>query len=211
MLYAAQTNLEIVARLGVYGDALADTQLVFVPDPAVEARMGVALAALLPGRPRVGLVPAGTWPAKTAPPQLFASVAERLGAAGCGVVLLWGPGERDVARHVVAASSGRAVEAPQTNLEELAALLAGLDLVITHDSGVKHLAGARGTPTLTLFGPTDPRAWLPPRGPHAGVHARVPCLGCNFTRCSHQLCMRRLDADAIVEHALRMLDRPAPP
>ncbi len=50
-------------------------------------------------------------------------------------------------------------------LPELARRLARAKLFLGHDSGVSHLAAAVGTPSLLLFGPTDPAMWAPP-GPH---------------------------------------------
>ncbi len=51
------------------------------------------------------------------------------------------------------------------NLVDLARLLAGARLFIGNDSGVTHLAAAVGTPTIAIFGPTDPLIWAP-RGQH---------------------------------------------
>jgi len=53
-------------------------------------------------------------------------------------------------------------------LLELAGLLARADLFIGNDSGPGHIAAAVGAPTLTLFGPTDPRVWSP-RSPRARI------------------------------------------
>ena len=46
-------------------------------------------------------------------------------------------------------------------LAQLAALLSRAGLHVGNDAGVSHLAAAVGTPTLALFGPTDPGAWAP--------------------------------------------------
>ncbi|MGO9482752.1 MAG: glycosyltransferase family 9 protein [Candidatus Kryptoniota bacterium] len=43
----------------------------------------------------------------------------------------------------------------------VAALLKRMDIVITNDTGIMHLAAAVGTRTLSLFGPTDPLQWAP--------------------------------------------------
>ena len=53
-------------------------------------------------------------------------------------------------------------------LPMLAAILEKCTVFAGHDSGVTHLAAAVGTPTLALFGPTDPRVWGP-RGHRACV------------------------------------------
>lgn len=44
----------------------------------------------------------------------------------------------------------------KTSLIELGGILQAMDLVITVDSGPMHMAAAAGTPTLAIFGPTDP-------------------------------------------------------
>jgi len=204
-LFAAQINLEMVARCGVEGSVLADCSLVLPPEDAAEARMEALLAELAPSRPRIGLAPAATWQAKTWPESSWARAADLYAEAGAAVLLLWGPGEREVAERVRAAMRHAAVILPATDLGELAAVVARLDLLLAHDSGVRHVAVARGTPTLCLYGPTDPRNWNPPLGPHHGLRAGVPCVGCNLTVCTHHLCMRLLEPEAVARRGLAVL------
>lgn len=47
------------------------------------------------------------------------------------------------------------------NLYDLARWLAQARVYIGNDSGISHLASAVGTPTIVLFGPTDPTVWAP--------------------------------------------------
>jgi heptosyltransferase III len=47
------------------------------------------------------------------------------------------------------------------DLHELACWLARARVYIGNDSGISHLAAAVGTPTIVLFGPTDPSVWAP--------------------------------------------------
>jgi len=47
------------------------------------------------------------------------------------------------------------------DLYDLACWLARARLYIGNDSGITHLAAAVGTPTIVLFGPTDPAIWAP--------------------------------------------------
>jgi heptosyltransferase-3 len=51
------------------------------------------------------------------------------------------------------------------DLYELGCWLARARVYIGNDSGISHLAAAVGTPTIVLFGPTDPAVWAP-RGSH---------------------------------------------
>jgi heptosyltransferase-3 len=46
-------------------------------------------------------------------------------------------------------------------LPQVAAVLEQCAVFIGHDSGISHLAAAVGTPSLLLFGPTDPEIWAP--------------------------------------------------
>jgi ADP-heptose:LPS heptosyltransferase len=48
------------------------------------------------------------------------------------------------------------VLAGKTSLKELCFLFKKVDLMVTCDSGPMHIAAAMGTPTVALFGPTDP-------------------------------------------------------
>jgi len=54
------------------------------------------------------------------------------------------------------------------DLWELASWLASARVYLGNDSGITHLAAAVGTPTLAIFGPTDPAVWAP-RGRHVRV------------------------------------------
>jgi len=54
------------------------------------------------------------------------------------------------------------VVAPATSVGTGAALIAAAERFLCNDTGVMHVAGAVGTPTLALFGPTDPELWKPP-------------------------------------------------
>ncbi len=206
--YAARVGLDIAARCGATGPALGDDSLVYVADASIAARMAQVVEQELGTGPRVALAPAGTWQAKTYPPSAWVELGNRLVAAGCRVLLLWGPGEHALAARVQSGMSMRACLAPATSVDELAGMLRRLDLLICNDSGVKHLAVACGTPTLTILGPTNPTAWVPPHGPHSWVRAGVPCAACNLTRCRHHLCMRLLAPEEVARRALGCLGRP---
>jgi heptosyltransferase III len=53
-------------------------------------------------------------------------------------------------------------------LLDLCQALNGCAVFVGHDTGVTHLAAAVGTPTVALFGPTDPNVWAP-LGKHVTV------------------------------------------
>jgi heptosyltransferase-3 len=47
------------------------------------------------------------------------------------------------------------------SLAELTTLISKASFFVGPDTGITHLAAATGTPTLALFGPTDPKKWAP--------------------------------------------------
>jgi ADP-heptose:LPS heptosyltransferase len=51
--------------------------------------------------------------------------------------------------------------AGRTTIGQFGAVIAALDLLVTNDTGASHVAAATGTPSVVLFGPTDPRRWAP--------------------------------------------------
>lgn len=79
---------------------------------------------------------------------------------------------------------GAALTAPvvraegRTGLLQTAALLKRCDLFIGGDSGPLYLAAAVGTPTVSIFGPSDP-ALVAPRGArHRTIRRRLDCSPC---------------------------------
>ena len=73
----------------------------------------------------------------------------------------------------------------EVSIGQLAALLQRAQLVLGVDSGPPHLAVAQGTPTLHIFGPTDPRIFGPwgNRLRHVVVASTHRCLDCSCIPC----------------------------
>ncbi|MBR9977656.1 MAG: glycosyltransferase family 9 protein [Bacteroidetes bacterium] len=51
-------------------------------------------------------------------------------------------------------------------IRQVAAVIRHCDVYLTNDTGMMHVAAGVGTPTLSLFGPTDPLQWAPPGNAH---------------------------------------------
>lgn len=102
-------------------------------------------------------------PEKRWPAERFAALNDLLQREfGAAVVLLGSKDECDVAQRI----SDLAVPAPidltgRTSLGEAMALLSIADVVVSNDTGLAHVAAAVGTPTLAIFGPTDPDTTRP--------------------------------------------------
>jgi ADP-heptose:LPS heptosyltransferase len=122
------------------------------------------LAVVHPGASR----PERRWAASS-----FAAIADDLATKVDTVVLTGSTAEAEV----VASVAESAATAPQdlsgrTPIGVLAALLATARVVIANDTGVVHLAGAVGTPTVTVFARSDLSRWAVQGSPHRGVGGR---------------------------------------
>jgi len=207
--YAPEAALDLVRALRIAPRGLSLTFKV-----AAEARermdAWLAEAGLGAGRPWVACLPSGSWRAKTWPPDRFAAVLDAL-SADADVVWIWGPGEREIAESCRSLMKRPSHVAPPTGWQELGGLLQRASLLLSNDSGPKHVAVALGVPTVTIFGPTHPATWHPPAGPHTALFARgLQCLHCNETVCPlsgerNMRCMIDLTVDQVLEACRRHL------
>jgi lipopolysaccharide heptosyltransferase I len=125
------------------------------PAIAIEARRCLGIPD---GAPFAVINPAAAWPNKRWPPVYFAEVARGLAKRhGLRSLVLWGPGEEQLARTVVAAAEGAAAVSPRTGLADLVSLSKAAALMISGDTGPMQIAAASGTPLIGIFGPTDPQ------------------------------------------------------
>ena len=96
----------------------------------------------------------------------------------------------------------------KTELAEAAALLSSIDLLISNDMGLSHLAPAVGTSTLAIFGPTNDEATRPYSFNSEVIRKAVECSPCMLRDCpiDHR-CMTRISVDEVFEAAkLRLND-----
>ncbi|MBY0311596.1 MAG: glycosyltransferase family 9 protein [Phycisphaerales bacterium] len=124
---------------------------------AVLERVGIA-----PGTRYAVLNPGANNPAKRWPGERFAQIAAHLVQKhGLHVLVSGGPGESELVDAVVEKSGEPArvhglVKAGVT-IGALKRVVRGAALMVSNDTGPKHIAAAFKVPTVTLYGPTDPR------------------------------------------------------
>lgn len=179
--HVIQKNLRMLRTLGV-----EDTTIRFpLAEPASRALDDVRSWVGV-GTPFALINPGAAWPNKRWPPRRFGEVASFLrDVRGMPSIVLWGPGEEALAREVVDASSGAARLAPPTGLTDLLQLARAAALMVSGDTGPLHIATAAGTPTVSIFGPTDPAR----NGPFADGDvsvSRFPSCGCQYDRRCHR-------------------------
>ena len=98
----------------------------------------------------------------------------------------------------------------KTDLATATAILSGLDLFISNDMGLAHIAAAVGTPTIVIFGPTNENTTRP-LGPFVEIiREPVECSPCMLRDCpiDHR-CMTRITSERVFESAEKILETQA--
>jgi heptosyltransferase-2 len=160
----------------------------------------------------VGLAPGSTNSrAKRWTPEGFAQLNDRLQSElGVKVVLFGSPADKEVSDSVVALSTYKPIDITgETDVADAAALLSEIDVLVSNDMGLAHLAPAVGTQTLVIFGPTNPVTTRPFSDRASIVTAAVECSPCMLRDCpiDHR-CMTRVSADDVFSRAKASLSIP---
>ena len=208
--------LELAASLG--GDVSDRRMELAVADSdAASAEALLEGAGVEPGRPIVLLNPGGSFgPAKLYPAERFADVADALAEGRkAQIIINAAPSERPIADAVAAAMK----RPPALNLARientlglLKALVCRADLLITNDTGPRHLAAALGVPVVTVIGPTDPGWAAIDYARERIVRVDVPCGPCQRKQCPlrpgperHQ-CMLKISPEMVLAAAEELLN-----
>jgi ADP-heptose:LPS heptosyltransferase len=159
-----------------------------------EAARGRAQTLLGPvsGRRFIGVHASGGREIKQWHLDRFAAVATALGREYDAAVVL--TGTRADAPVVQAVRAAIPPEIPvidacgDLELLTLAAVLERCALFVTGDTGPMHLAAAIDTPTVAIFGPSDPVRYHPLTDLHRVVRIDLPCSPCNRIRLPPERC-----------------------
>ena len=101
-----------------------------------------------------------------------------MAARGFLLRFLIGPAEEDLAPAIIDHEGGKFGIVRCDNLADLAVRLRSAAGFVGNDSGVSHLAGVLGVPTVVIFGPADPCRWTP-LGPRVRIlRPAVDCTPC---------------------------------
>jgi ADP-heptose:LPS heptosyltransferase len=120
------------------------------------------------------LSPGGGWRSKCWPAERFGQLAEQVRThSGLRCVLNYGPGEEDLVRAIKSASGNAEPIAFSGTLEQLMPLARNACCIVGGDTGPLHLAVALGTPSVSIYGPTDPQrnGPYPSAGSYEGRHS----------------------------------------
>lgn len=154
--------------------------------------------------------PGAAWPNKRWPVDSCAAVARAIHTRyGWTPVVLWGPGEANLADAIVAASDGIAVRAPETTINDVLSLARECRLFLSGDTGPLHLACAAGAPVVALFGPTTERRNGPWDDLDVSISKYDQCA-CHYQRrCQRpgQWCLAAITPDEVIAAIERRVGR----
>ncbi len=156
-------------------------------------------------RPCIALCPGGArnpyqdMPERRWPAAYYHELATKLEAVGFSVVILGNQADAGTARKVATQRSLNL--AGRTNLHQAAAVVSKCRAAVTHDQGLLHVAATTHTPTISLFGPTDPRRKRPLGEQHRVIwHAAEPCEhNGKLKQCSPTHDMRSISVAKVLE------------
>jgi ADP-heptose:LPS heptosyltransferase len=127
------------------------------------------------------------------------------------IVLLGGPGEREEGEHIAKEAGEHVINAcGKLRLNQSASVVAQADVVVTHDTGLMHIAAAYQRRIISIWGNTIPEFGMYPyyaegQADHAlfevkGLSCR-PCSKIGHKKCpkKHFNCMQQINTAAIVE------------
>jgi lipopolysaccharide heptosyltransferase II len=163
-------------------------------------------------RPYVVVHPGATAAARRYPAERFGVAARAIvEASGCQIVFVGSDDEAPLIAQAQQQMSDSGVSlAGQLSLGELAALIAGAQVMVCNNSGPVHIAAAVGTPVAVLYALTNPQH-TPWRVSSRVLNHDVPCRNCLKSVCpeQHHDCLERVEPDEVAHAALDLI-RPPP-
>jgi ADP-heptose:LPS heptosyltransferase len=200
----------VVPQLRLSDDVRLHTEKLLVGEgilPTTETTRGGMSAYSPAGASPYGWVtvnPFSRWAYKEWSPEKWVRIIDWFRQEfGIAAVIVGSPAERRRAGELAGGCLGRVYNlAGRTTLAELAGVLERSRLHVGVDSAAPHIAAAVGTPTVTLYGPSDWRYWAPPGDRHRVAVSDMDCVPCHqkgcegggVSRCLNNLKVERVQA-----------------
>lgn len=166
------------------------------------------------GKPLAILVPGGAFgPSKLWPAVRFAALADKIiEKYDANVVVSVAPNkaERRIAGKICSRSNHELFNLGDLGLGlgELKGLFSKADVVITNDTGGRHVAIALRKKVVTLFGPNNPKWTQTGYEGEIQICGRGKCVPCDKPNCkmSKHICMESISVDEVFDAVGKMLD-----
>jgi len=191
--------LDILAKNGIPALPETDFSLLWMEDDRRIAES--ILQEIVPDeKPLIGLVVGAKRPQNRWPLDSFRQVC-RYFAPRFNLVLLGGPDDAPLAEQLQGGQPGAYSLCGRLSPMQHAWVLKKCRLVVSNDTGLMHLAYAVHAPLVALFSARDlPGRWYPPERANVRVirHAGLACSACLSERCADNVCMKNIEAGAVI-------------
>jgi heptosyltransferase-2 len=182
-------------------------------DPADDAWVADHLRSLgiADGEPLLLLVVGANFGAsKLWPPERFSELARTMQQQhGMRALVMVGPSEVELGERIARDGGAIALSQPVLPLDRLKALVRRGTLMVTGDTGPRHLAVAFDRPVVCLIGPNDPNYTNYCLERTTLIRKDLPCSPCQRKVCplGHHRCMRDITVDEVEAAGIDLLRR----
>ncbi len=204
-----------LAIASALGADTTDRNLELLIDTQDEQRLRAKLPEVVDcAGPIVVIVPGGAFgPSKCWPSERFAQTADWLISNYNAIVVVSvasNPVERQTAKEICDRSRQKLINLAENSISlgELKSLFSIATMVISNDTGPRHIAIGLKRKVVTLFGPNDP-AWTDTGYENEiQIIGDVPCAPCGKPVCkkSEHLCMQAITVEMVCEAARKLLE-----
>jgi heptosyltransferase II len=124
-------------------------------------------------------------PSKCWPTGHFSELADMIAEAyGMKIYVLPGKGEEELAREIFNGTARKEfIEIKSMGIRDLKVCLSKASVVVSNDTGPRHISAALSVPTVVLLGPMDERYTQYPNNYTHGISKDIPCRPCNNKKC----------------------------
>lgn len=158
--HEVERALHLVRSVGV--EAAATPLTVSIPQEDKDVVNSFLAEKAIDEQRLIGFHLSSRLPANRWSPERFSDLAIRLiRGDGKVVVLTWGPGDENRAEDVHRRVGAGVYSFPTPHFKRLGAIQKRCRAFVSPDGGAMHFATAVGTPTVGLFGKTNPQYWAP--------------------------------------------------
>ena len=204
----AEVESALIGRQTVL-DSVPDTALEISDERRVEARAFLRSAGVDLNKKIVAFgVGSTNSMAKRWPADRYAAMNDRIQTElDAEVILVGAKNETKVSNAVFELSNNKPIVlSGKTDLGIAVAVLSEIDLFISNDMGLAHVAPAVGTPTLVIFGPTNEVTTRPFSTNAEIIRKDVECSPCMLRDCpiDHR-CMTQVTVEEVFANTLRLL------
>lgn len=141
-------------------------------------------------------------------PERFAAVSRHFqGRHGMRALVLVGPAEIELGERIAADGGAVAMTEPVLPLNKLKALVRRASLMVTGDTGPRHLGNAFDLPIVCMMGPNDPNYTDYCMERTVLIRKDLECMPCQRKICplGHQRCMKDITVEEVAAAGERLL------